>query len=121
MSFIISNFKSYSAVFFVSLNPTPAFTQYTFTSVGSAKLELLYFTIFQILAADPVTPFVFGSPIAYPKFGVDKVLSSVIPKYNGGDIVSAITVLNNIPEIKNNIKIKLTIINLQFFILISPI
>ena len=73
--------------------------------------------MFQILAADPVTPFVFGFPIAYPKFGVDTVLSSVIPKYNGGDIDSAITVLNNIPEIKNSIKTKLALINLHFFIL----
>jgi len=95
LSVYISKLKLYSAFFLTSLNPTPAFTQYTFTSLGSLKLLLLYWTIFQILAADPVTPFEFGSPIAYPKFGVDSVLNSVIPKYNGGLSVIALAILGN--------------------------
>lgn len=92
----------YSARLCVLLNPTPAFTQYMFLlpfafscALSSA---LVYSKMFHIFAAFPVEPFVFGSPIAYPKLGVSFFLNSVIPKYKGVVAVAACTLGANIPN-----------------------
>ena len=118
LSVYISYFTLYSCLDFVPLpevNPTPAFTQYTFVSVGSFEDSLLYFTIFQILAAEPVVPFVDGFPIEYPIL----FFSSVIPKYNDGDISAAFTLPAQTANKIININTNFSII-LFFFIYTSP-